>query len=187
MKSGILSLSVQKMESPGMQDCSARPPIRFIIPVTCVLIAANVFAPAAVAAECPADQKKEDVRQAPTDQTWDGRKLESNKGIIDRITATIDVTKPPVNIKDRSFRLRMLTIEPGGIVPWHKHADRPAIAYLLEGEITEYASNCAVPVEHKPGDVIVETPNLSHWWRNFSDKKAVIISADLLKGDDDNM
>src|SRR5262249_8426139 len=82
---------------------------------------------------------------------------------------------------------RMLTIQPGGIVPWHQHADRPAIAYLLEGEITEYASNCAVPVEHKPGDVIVETPNLSHSWKNFSDKKAGIISADLLKGDDDNM
>ena len=105
----------------------------------------------------------------------------------DLITATIDVTKPPVNIKDRSFRLRMLTIQPGGIVPWHKHADRPAIAYLLEGEITEYASNCAVPVKHTAGDVIVETPNLSHWWKNFSDKKAVIISADLLKGEDDNM
>jgi len=33
----------------------------------------------------------------------------------------------------------------------------------------------------------VETPNLSHWWKNFGDKKAVVISADLLKGKDDNM
>ncbi|MBV8185771.1 MAG: hypothetical protein JO339_00900 [Alphaproteobacteria bacterium] len=61
------------------------------------------------------------------------------------------------------------------------------MAYLLEGEITEYASNCAVPVVHKPGDVIVETPNLSHWWKNFGSKNAVVISGDLLKGDDDNM
>jgi quercetin dioxygenase-like cupin family protein len=139
------------------------------------------------AAECPADQRKEDVRQAPTDQVWDGRKLQSDNGITDMITATIDVGKPPVNIPDRSFRLRRLTVLPGAIVPWHRHADRPAIAYLLEGELTEYASNCAVPVVHKPGDVIVETPNLSHWWRNFGTTKAVVISADLLKGDDDNM
>jgi quercetin dioxygenase-like cupin family protein len=93
----------------------------------------------------------------------------------------------PVDIKDRSFRLRRLEVEPGGIVPWHNHADRPAIAYLLEGKLTEYASNCAVPVEHTAGDVIVETPNLSHWWKNFGDKRAVVISADLLKGKDDNM
>ena len=137
-----------------------------------VLVSATALAPAVFAAECPADQRKENVRQAPTDQVWDGRKLQSNDSIVDRITATIDVSKPPVDIKDRSFRLRKLTILPGGVVPWHRHTDRPAIAYLLEGEITEYASNCAVPVQHKPGDVIVETPNLSHWWKNFSDKKA---------------
>jgi quercetin dioxygenase-like cupin family protein len=152
-----------------------------------LLVGVNAVPAIAFAAECPADQRKEDVRQAPTDQVWDGGKLQSNASIMDVITATIDVTQPPVDIKDRSFRLRRLTVQPGGVVPWHRHADRPAIAYLLEGELTEYASNCAVPVEHKAGDVIVETPNLSHWWKNFSNKKAVVISADLLKGDDDNM
>jgi quercetin dioxygenase-like cupin family protein len=152
-----------------------------------VLVAANAMATAAFAAECPADQRKEGVRKAPTDQVWDGGKLQSNAGIMDKITATIDVSQPPVDIKDRTFRLRRLTVQPGGTVPWHEHADRPAIAYLLEGELTEYASNCAVPVVHTAGDVIIESPNISHWWRNFSDKKAVVISADLLKGDDDNM
>ena len=160
---------------------------KLVLVVGGALIGTMAFATVTVAAECPADQKKEDLRQAPTDQVWSGGKLQSNNSITDKITATIDVTKPPLNIKDRSFRLRMLTIEPGGIVPWHRHADRPAIAYLLEGEITEYASNCAVPVTHTAGDVIVETPNLSHWWKNLSDKKAVIISGDLLRGEDDNM
>ncbi|MBV8185772.1 MAG: hypothetical protein JO339_00905 [Alphaproteobacteria bacterium] len=72
---------------------------------------------AASAAECPADQRKEDVRQAPTDQVWDGAKLQSGNGINDRITAAIDVSKPPVNIPDRTFRLRKLTVLPGGVVP----------------------------------------------------------------------
>ena len=39
---------------------------------------------------------------------------------------------------------RKLTIEPGGVVPWHSHGDRPAIIYIAEGEIVEYASNCAL-------------------------------------------
>ncbi len=152
-----------------------------------LLSTSTLFAPAVRAAECPADQKKENVRSAPSDQIWDGGRLPSSKTIIDMITATIDVTKPPVDIKDRSFRLRRLEVEPGGVVPWHNHANRPAIAYLLEGKLTEYASNCAVPVEHTAGDVIVETPNLSHWWKNFGNTRAVVISADLLKGKDDNM
>jgi quercetin dioxygenase-like cupin family protein len=171
-----------------MHDRNERRPLGLGVLVAGFVLGTNaLFAPAVLAAECPADQKKENVRPAPTDQVWDGGKLQSSKTIIDMITATIDVTKPPVDIKDRSFRLRRLEVEPGGVVPWHSHADRPAIAYLLEGKLTEYASNCAVPVEHTAGDVIVETPNLSHWWKNFGDTRAVVISADLLKGKDDNM
>ena len=41
-----------------------------------------------------------------------------------------------------TLRFRKLTIEPGGIVPWHSHDDRPALIYVAEGEIIEYASNC---------------------------------------------
>ena len=134
----------------------------------------------------PIRRKKMCVRRRAT-RYGTGENWSRHKSIIDMITATIDVTKPPLDIKDRSFRLRRLEVEPGGIVPWHNHAERPAIAYLLEGKLTEYASNCAVPVEHTAGDVIVETPNLSHWWKNFGDKRAVVISADLLKGNDDNM
>ena len=171
-----------------MRDCKACRRFGLGMLVTGFLLSAGAaFPPGVRAAECPADQKKEGVRAAPSDQVWDGGKLEPSKTIIDMITATIDVTKPPVDIKDRSFRLRRLEVEPGGIVPWHNHADRPAIAYLLEGKLTEYASNCAVPVEHTAGDVIVETPNLSHWWKNFGNTRAVVISADLLKGKDDNM
>lgn len=171
-----------------MHRCHQRRTLGFVVLVAGFFLGTNAwFTPLVLAAECPADQKKENVRAAPSDQVWDGGKLQSTNSIIDMITATIDVTKPPVDIKDRSFRLRRLEVEPGGIVPWHNHADRPAIAYLLKGKLTEYASNCAVPVEHTAGDVIVETPNLSHWWKNFGDKRAVVISADLLKGKDDNM
>jgi quercetin dioxygenase-like cupin family protein len=95
----------------------------------------------------------------------------------------IDVEKEPANIKDRKFRMRKLTIEPGGIVPWHSHGDRPAIIYIIDGEINEYASNCAVPILHKAGDVVAETSEV--WWKNTGDKTVVLLSADLLKDPND--
>jgi quercetin dioxygenase-like cupin family protein len=49
------------------------------------------------------------------------------KGVTDTVIASTDLAKEPVRIHDRLFRLRKLVVEPGGIVPWHSHGDRPAI------------------------------------------------------------
>ena len=75
---------------------------------------------------------------------------------------------------------------PGGVVPWHSHDERPALIYVAIGEVTEYASNCAVPIVHHPGEVAVERKGVSHWWRNTGAGTVVLISADLLmkQGDD---
>jgi len=90
----------------------------------------------AAAGSCPSDKMKADVRPPVTD---------AGKGVTDTVLAAIDLEKEPANIKERQLRFRKLTIEPGGIVPWHSHADRPAIIYIAEGEIVEYASgsDCA--------------------------------------------
>jgi quercetin dioxygenase-like cupin family protein len=141
-----------------------------------VVLSASLAASAAFAGECPADQKKPNAT-APVDY--------KPVGVTDKVIAMIDVEKEPANIKDRKFRMRKLTIEPGGIVPWHSHGDRPAIIYITDGEITEYASNCAVPIVHKAGDVVAETSAVSHWWKNLGDKTVVLISADLLKDPND--
>ena len=141
-----------------------------------VALGASIMASAAFAGECPANQKKPDAR-GPVDF--------KPVGVTDTVIASIDVAKPPFNIKDRNFRMRKLTIEPMGIVPWHSHADRPAIIYIVEGEINEYASNCAVPIVHKAGDVVAETPEVAHWWKNLGDKTVVLLSADLLKDPND--
>ena len=142
-----------------------------------VVVGASLAASAAFAGECPADQKKPNAT-APVDY--------KPVGVTDTVIAMIDVEKEPANIKDRKFRMRKLTIEPGGIVPWHSHADRPAIIYITEGEIVEYASNCAAPIVHKAGDVVAETPDVSHWWKNLGDKTVVLLSADLLKDTSDH-
>jgi quercetin dioxygenase-like cupin family protein len=80
--------------------------------------------------------------------------------------------------------MRQLVIQPGGIVPWHSHADRPALIYVVSGEITEYASTCAIPLVHKAGEVSVDAGR-SHWWQNTGRKPVVLISADILHDPND--
>src|SRR5262249_45739893 len=132
---------------------------------------------AAAAGSCPTDKMKADVRPPVTDAA---------KGVTDTVLAAIDLEKEPANIKDRQLRLRKLAIAPGGIVPWHSHADRPAIIYVAEGEIVEYASNCSVPIMHKAGDVRPETSGTSHWWQNLGNKTVILFVGDVLHDKSDH-
>jgi quercetin dioxygenase-like cupin family protein len=140
-----------------------------------IALGATLMASSAFAGECPADQKKADARE----------KVDLKPvGVTDTVIATIDVAQEQ-GIADRKFRMRKLVIEPGGVVPWHSHADRPAIIYVVEGEIHEYASNCAGPILHKAGEVVAETKDVSHWWKNLGDTTVVLLSSDLLKDPSD--
>ena len=38
----------------------------------------------------------------------------------------------------RQFRMRQLTIEPGGATAFHSHKDRPALTLVLTGTLTEH-------------------------------------------------
>jgi quercetin dioxygenase-like cupin family protein len=132
--------------------------------------ALTTFGPAA-AGECPADKRGTDLTKMDTTPA---------KGVSDNVLAAINLAEEPAKFQDRQLRLRKLVIEPGGVVPWHSHGDRPAIIYIIEGEILEYASTCAVPIVHKAGDVARETHTTSHWWKNTGTKTVVLLSADIL-------
>ena len=132
---------------------------------------------AALAGSCPSDKVKADARQPAT---------HAGKGVTDTVLAAIDLEKEPANIKDRQLRFRRLTVEPGGIVPWHSHGDRPAIIYIAQGEIVEYASNCSVPIAHKAGEVRPETSGTSHWWQNLGKETAVLLVGDVLHDKNDH-
>jgi quercetin dioxygenase-like cupin family protein len=136
-----------------------------------VILGATLFASGASAGECPADQTKADAREAVDVEAV---------GKTDTVIATVDVAKEQ-GVDGRVLRMRRLEVEPGGVVPWHSHSERPAIIYIIKGTIEEYASNCAVPIVHKAGDVTAETKDISHWWKNTGDETAVLISADLPK------
>ena len=139
--------------------------------------AALASATGAMAGECPADKVVADGKGQPTGAT-------EPKDVTDTVLAAIDLAQEKVALNGHQFRMRRLEIQPGGIVPWHSHAERPALIYVVAGEITEYASTCAVPLLHKAGDVSVDAGR-SHWWRNTGNKPVVLISADILSDPND--
>jgi quercetin dioxygenase-like cupin family protein len=127
---------------------------------------------AMAAGDCPADKVVADGKGQAMGPT-------QPKDVTDTVLAAIDLSKEKVAISDHQFRMRRLEIQPGGIVPWHSHADRPALIYVVSGEITEFASTCAIPLVHKAGDVSVDAGR-SHWWKNTGKKPVVLISSDIL-------
>lgn len=144
-------------------------------------VLAFISAPSlAIADSCPAGKMGVNVRKP--DAT-------PGKGVTDTVLASMDLSKEPIAIKGHLFRFRRLIIQPGGVVPWHNHQDRPALIFIQSGEIYEYSSTCTVPILHKAGDVTAETHLVSHWWKNTGKVPAVILAADLFpeKGDPDKM
>lgn len=131
----------------------------------------------AFAGPCPADKV-----------TTDGQKpgATAHKGVEEKLLGSIDLAKEKVNIPGRLLRMRRLVVQPGGEVAWHSHEDRPALIYVVEGSIFEYSSHCSVPIEHKAGELSVESAGLSHWWKNTSTKAVTLLSADLAASPDDH-
>lgn len=134
-------------------------------------------ASAASAGDCPADKFKPNAREKV-----DFKAI----GVTDTTLGAIDLEKEPANIKGRELRFRKLVIEPGGVVPWHSHDDRPALIYVAEGEIVEYASNCAAPIVHKAGDIRPEKNGTSHWWKNLGNKTVVLFVGDVRRDPNDH-
>jgi quercetin dioxygenase-like cupin family protein len=147
--------------------------IRRCLAVAGAVAAAMSIAPlAASAGTCPANKVVADGQ---------GQKMNpaKAKGVTDTVLTRIDLKNEPVMLKEHALRLRRLVIQPGGIVPWHSHTDRPAIIHIISGTVTEYRSTCTVPIVHKAGETTAETKGTSHWWQNTGKKTVVLFSADL--------
>src|SRR5689334_11291108 len=67
-------------------------------------------------------------------------------GISGQVLAKVDLPGDFPLGSGRQLRMRRVTIEPGGFLPLHSHADRPAVAYVLQGTLTEYLEGEAEPI-----------------------------------------
>ena len=155
---------------------NSRSPMHRLATGAAGIAALCLTASVALAGECPADKMVADGQGQKPGPT-------APVGVTDIVRASTDLAKEPSAIKGRQFRLRQLDIQPGGIVPWHSHNERPAMIYVVSGEVVEYASSCAVPIVHKTGDVAPEKNGTSHWWKNTGSAPALLISVDLFPGE----
>ena len=138
--------------------------------VASALLAGFAFTGSAFAGECPQGQMRADATKPST---------AAAKGVTDKVLSQIDLADEKLALKGHLMRVRRLEIQPGGIVPWHSHADRPALIYVVTGEIQEHASNCAVPILLKAGEVARETHVTSHWWQNTGKVPVILLSFDI--------
>ena len=135
------------------------------------LASAFAFTGAATAGECPAGHMKPGF----------GNPGHSPHAVTDSVLSQIDLGGEKVALKGHNMRVRKLVIQPGGIVPWHSHEERPALIYVVSGQVYEYASNCETPILHKAGEVARETRATAHWWKNTGKAPAVLLSFDIQK------
>lgn len=126
---------------------------------------------AAGAAECPADQVGSNaLENAPSMPV----------GVTDTELASIDLSTENVRLDQRRLRMRHMTVAPGGIVPLHDHADRPALIMVTSGEFVEHNSKCKVPLVHKAGDVAREFLGTKHWWKNETSQPVSLTIGDIV-------
>ena len=141
--------------------------------LTKTTVAAGIIALAALGGATPAmaDQHVNPLTNAPT----------MPKDVTDTVIGAVDLGKE-ISVEGRQLRTRRLVVQPGGIVPVHSHADRPALIVVVSGSITEHRSDAATPVEHRAGDISREADGISHYWINHGSEPAVLLSSDVFHG-----
>ena len=129
-----------------------------------------VIAPA-FAGECPADKVGVNaLAGAPT----------APIGVTEQELSSIDLSKENVHLDERRLRFRAMQIQPGGVVPLHSHADRPALIMVNSGTIYENSSKCLAPIQHKAGDISREFLGTEHWWKNEGTTVVTLTIADIV-------
>lgn len=108
------------------------------------------------------------------------REAPETRGVDVRLLATVDLGPEIDGMEGRQLRMRMVTIEPGGVFgPLHDHKGRPGIVYILQGTITDHRNGVAT--EYGPGVGWPEDRETLHWLENRGTVPAVEISVDIVQ------
>lgn len=101
-------------------------------------------------------------------------------GQSEQLLRSLDLTAELESGKGRPLRMRKITVQPGGALALHTHVDRPAVTYMLEGEMT-YHREGQPDVIVRPGQGFAEGRNTTHWGENTGKVPAVWIAVDIPK------
>ena len=104
----------------------------------------------------------------------------ATNGVTVRLLAAVDLGPEIEGMAGRQLRMRMVTIEPGGVLgPIHDHKDRPGIVYILQGTITDHRDGATT--DYGPGVGWPEDRDTTHWLENRGPIPAVEISVDIVR------
>lgn len=103
-----------------------------------------------------------------------------NKGMKAPVVASLDLGPEIEGMQGRQLRMRVITLEPGGVIAIHPHKDRPSVVYLLHGTWTELREGGYVK-EYREGESWAEGKTTTHWAENRGTKPAVAVVVDVFK------
>jgi quercetin dioxygenase-like cupin family protein len=101
-------------------------------------------------------------------------------GQSEELLRSLDLSSELESTKGRPLRMRKITLQPGGVLGLHNHVDRPAITYLLQGQMT-YHLEGKPDVVANPGDGFAEGRATTHWGESTGKVPAVWIAVDIPK------
>jgi quercetin dioxygenase-like cupin family protein len=103
-----------------------------------------------------------------------------NKGLKAVELRSIDLTSEIDSVQGRRLRLRMLTLEPGGVVALHSHADRPTVLHVIKGTLVSHPQGRPEQTL-RAGDGLAEGKESNHWVENTGNETAEFITVDVFK------
>lgn len=102
----------------------------------------------------------------------------ANEGQTDEVLRSLDLSKEFNTTAGRILRMRKITLQPGGAQALHNHVDRPAITYLLQGQMTYHQDGKPDTVANAGGG-FAEGRATTHWGENTGTVPAVWIAVDV--------
>ena len=102
------------------------------------------------------------------------------RGVSMKVLTTVDLAGEIEGMAGHELRMRLVTIEPGGVFgPVHDHKGRPGAVYVLQGTITDHRDGVAT--DYGPGPGWPEDRDTLHWLENRGTVTAIEISVDIVK------
>ena len=102
------------------------------------------------------------------------------KGVTIEVLNAFDLGPEIEGLVGRQFRMRKITIEPGGVIgSLHDHRGRPGMVYILQGTITDHRN--WVAREYGSGLGWAEDRSTLHWLENKGTEIAMEFSVDIFK------
>lgn len=102
----------------------------------------------------------------------------AEQGVVAKPLGDIDLASQIGDIAGRRLRARLITIAPGGHSAAHSHQGRPTMEYVVQGNVIEIRNG--VEVAHGPGDMVIATNEISHWWENRGTVPVVLLPVDVV-------